>query len=99
MIKNRVPISMPEAIEYITKDHGAETLAFIKKFTSLKEKDGKEVREKIEQLNNVKLDEKSISKIIELLPENNEELSKIAQGSLLSDDESKQVFDIVKEFK
>jgi len=99
MIKNRDPISMPEAMEHITKEHGAETLAFIKKFTSLKEKDGKEMRKKLEALNNVKLDGKSISKIIELLPENDEELSKVAQGALLDDEESKKVFDIVKEFK
>jgi len=99
MIKESEPLSMGEAIENIDKTSGAETLTFIKKFTILKSNEAKEMRMKLEKLGILKLDSKSISKIIDVLPENSEELNKVFTGLSLDDDESKKVIDIVKEFK
>lgn len=90
---------MAEATEYVNKTSGAEALAFIKKFTSISAKDGKEMRKKITDFGSIKIDERSISKIIDLMPENEEELNKIFVGISLEDDEIKSILNIVKEFK
>lgn len=101
MITNTTELSMAESKEYLDKknEQDANTLAFIKKFTDLKIKDAKEMRKKLQELDLVKLNEQSITKIIDLLPENQEEINKIASSSNLDEDETKKVLDIVKQFK
>ena len=101
MIKNNTPLSMAESVEYLdgTKDGGKEMLSFIKKFTKLKTKEAKELRKKIQDLELIKLDDKNISKILDVLPENAEELNKIFVGISLDEDETKKILDTVKEFK
>ena len=90
---------MSEATEFIDKDRKADVLAFVRKFTALKAKDGQEMRKKINDLGLIKIDNKNISKIIDILPENEEDLNKIFWGMSLDEEESKKVLDIVKEFK
>ncbi len=101
MIKNNKPLSMAETTEYLKrmKDEGKEMKGFIKKFVKLKAKDAKEMRKKLEALDLVKLNEEYTSKIIDILPENDEELNKIFVGGGLDEEETKKILDIVKEFK
>lgn len=101
MIKDTKALSMAESVEYAkpSKDEGKEVIAFIKKFSKTSAKDGKELRSKLEGMDLMKLEEKSISKIIDILPENPEELGKIFVGLSLDEEESKKILDAVKEFK
>ena len=101
MIKNNEPISMIESLEYLkeAKEEGKEIVVFIKKFNKLPQKEGKEMREKLRKTNIIKLDEKNISKIIDILPDNAEDLNKIFVGISLDEEESKQVLEIVKGIK
>jgi DNA-directed RNA polymerase subunit F len=101
MINNEKPISMAEALEFVKKDESKETdvLGFIKKFTKLKPEQGKNLREKIRELNLMKVKEENISKIIDLLPEDAEELNKIFIDMSLDEDETKKILDTIKEFK
>lgn len=100
MINNSTPLSMAEAKEYLKdKASGTEVLGFVKKFSKLSVKEAKELRKKLNALDLMKMDEKRISKIIDILPENNEGLSKVFAGVGLDCEESKKVLEIVKEFK
>lgn len=101
MIKKNEPLSMAEAMEYSknSKDEGKEIQGFIKKFTKLKAKEAKEIRKKIKNLEIIKLDDGSISKIIDLVPDNKEDLNKIFVGFSLDEEESNKVLEIIKEFK
>ncbi len=101
MIKNNEQVSMAEAMEYVknSKDEGKEIRAFIKKFTKLGVKDAKELREKIRKLELIKVDDRHLSKILDILPENPEDLDKIFVGISLDEDETKKILDTVKEFK
>ena len=91
---------MPEAIEYIkNKDSGTEIKGFIKKFSKISLSQAKELRKKLEGLDIMKIDEKSISKIIEIFPENEEDLNKIFVGISLDEEETKKVLDTIKEVK
>ena len=96
MIKKTTSLSMGESLQYI-KD--AETKAFIKKFISLNEKKSKELREKLVGLNLIKLNEKQISKLIDLLPDEKDEISKILFDSNLDENETNAILSTIKEFK
>jgi DNA-directed RNA polymerase subunit F len=101
MIKSMNSISMAEALEYLKDAEGKESdvKGFIKKFTKLSPEKAKQIREKIESLDLMKVREEHISEIINLLPENSDELNKIFKESNLDEDESKKILDILKENK
>jgi DNA-directed RNA polymerase subunit F len=101
MIKNKEPISMVEAIDYLNKEDekGKEIIGFAKRFTKINSKKGKEIKLKLRELNLIKLKEEDISKIIDLLPETNEELNRIFSEISLDEDEIKKILDTVKEHK
>ena|SRR3989344_7345323 len=96
-IKNNEPISMAEVTEFVEKD--SEVSKFIKKFTKMENKEAKEFRKKIESLDLMKIKSDSISKIIDLMPENQDDLNKIFVGTSLDEEESKRILDEVKQFK
>ena len=96
-IKNNEPISMAEVTEFVEKD--SEVSKFIKKFTKMENKEAKEFRKKLEALDMMKMKSEHISKIIDLIPENGEDLNKIFVGTNLDEDETKRILDEVKQFK
>ena len=72
---------------------------FIKKFVKLSPKEAKDLRKKIEELDFMKIRTEHIVKIIDLMPENAENLNKIFSDMSLDEDETKKILDTVKEFK
>jgi len=101
MIKETTPLSMAEALEYVKKEKEGEVnmLAFIKKFTKMEHKTAKEIREKIQKMDSIKIKPEHISKIIDILPETQEDLNKIFVDVSLNEDESKKILDTIKEFR
>jgi len=101
MIKDITPLSMAEAIGYVSKskDEGKEIKGFVKKFTKFKPVQAKEMRNKFKDLKLIKIDEKDISKIIDILPENAEEVNKIFMGVGLDEEEVRKILGVVKELK
>jgi len=100
MIRNIEPISIAEVVEYIkTEDAGEEILGFIKKFTVLDSKKAKELRKKLEGLGLMRIKQENIIKIVDLMPENADDLNKIFAGVALEEDEKKKILETVKEFK
>jgi len=100
MIINEQPISMSESLSYL-KDSEKENKVknFISGFTNLDAEKGAELRTKLNELNLIKLNDKLVTKIIDVLPENKEELIKISSNTGLSDEESNSILQIVKEYK
>jgi len=101
MIKNNKFLSMIETMEYLKgdKDSEPEIKNFIKKFVKLRPKEAKEMRKKLQELDLLKLKEDYAVKIIDMMPENQENLNKIFTDVSLNEDEAKQILDIIKEFK
>ena len=99
MIKTRTPLSMPEALEYINSEKNKELKSFIKKFHKFDENKAKELRNKLEKLDLIKLNEKHISKLIDFLPKTKEELNKTVTDAGLNEEESNNVLQTIKEFK
>jgi len=101
MIKNNEQLSMVEVVEYIkkTEDSEKDLIGFIKKFIKLNLKKAKELREKIEKLDLMKIRPEHIVKIIDLMPENAEDLNKIFVDISLDEDEKRKILKTIKEFK
>lgn len=101
MIKDTELLSMAEVTPYIKKDADSEAdlIGFIKKFGKLNSKQSKELREKIEKLDFVKVNEMHIVKIIDLMPETAEELNKLFTDVSLNEDETNKILETTKEFR
>jgi len=101
MIRYREPLSMAEALEYVEdkKDSEADIKKLIKKFVKMKPEEAKKMREKISSLGLLKLRQESISKMIDVMPENQENLNKIFTDLSLNEDESKKILDAIGEFR
>jgi len=96
MIHKNTPLSMAESLEYI-KDQN--TIGFIKSFVNMKPEKAKELRKELEKLNLIKLNSKHISKIIDSLPEDKENLNKVLNDVNLDENESNKILQTIKEFK
>ena len=101
MIKENISISMAEVGGYLNKkfESDALMLGFIKKFNKLNKKDSLEMRLKLESLAMIKMRPESISKIIDLIPLDADDLNKIFSGISLEEEEIKNILEIVKEFR
>ena len=98
MIRKSDSLSMAEASEYLGKEK--ENLkGFIGKFTKITVQQAKDFRKKLEELDLMKMNDKHISKIIDLLPTSQEEVNKIFTDIGLDEDETKKIIDIVKQFE
>jgi DNA-directed RNA polymerase subunit F len=98
MIKSAKAISIAEAKEFVSEDN-TEMKGFMKSFSTLSAEEGKEMREKLLGLDMIKLNEKHISKVIDILPSDKDELTKIMSDVAVSEDEANKILDIVKEYK
>jgi DNA-directed RNA polymerase subunit F len=101
MILNRKPLSMIEATEYINKnkENSKELLGFMKNFAKIDLKKAKELKKKLEEKGLMKMKEQHIAKIIDLMPEDSENLNKIFVDVGLDEDETKEILKTIKEFK
>ena len=89
---------MVEAMEYMknTQNEELEMMGFIKKLVKITPKKAKEIRKNIEDLELMKVGPQHISKIIDLMPENAEDLNKIFTDVSLNEDETKQILEKIK---
>ena len=90
---------MVEAEEYTQdNENSAELNKFIKKFAKIDLKKAKELRSKLQELNLMKLKSDYISKIIDVLPETNEDVNKIFADISLDENETQKILDTVKQY-
>jgi len=101
MIKNNEPLNMAEVTEYLKKneENKTEVIGFIKKFSKIKIKEAKELKQEIENLEIIKIKPDYTVKIIDILPENAEDLNKIFIDVSLDEDETKKILETVKKFR
>ena len=99
-----------EILENLAKDEKDEkdentraksTLHYIKKFVKTKPEHAKKLKETLQNLNIIKLNSKFIAKIVDLMPEDAEDLRKIFVGEEinLEQDEINSILETVKHTK
>lgn len=99
MIKKSTPLSMSEAKEYIDKSSNDDLRGFVKNFVTLNPENAKKLREELQGLDMIKLKEEHISKIIDLLPEDKEDINKIFSDVSLDENETEKVIETIKKYK
>jgi len=97
MIKKSEPLSMSESVEYMEKED--PLTGFVKKFTKLDSEKAKELRNKIEELGIIKINEKYVAKLIDTLPRDKDELNKIFVDVSLSEDEANKILETIKPYR
>lgn len=100
MIKGSKPLSLAEIRELLDEEKNKELISFIKKFVKLTPAKAKELRKELESLNIIGLREEEIVKIIDLLPEDAEDLRKITSSEIsLKQDEIQKILEIVQKYR
>jgi len=90
------PLSMAESSKYIKTE---ELVAFIRQFSKIDNKDAAKLREEIEKLGSMKIKEEDTSKVIDILPEDAQDVAKIFTDVSLDEKEANQILEIVKKYR
>jgi len=99
MILEQKPLNLAEVKKYIKdSEDNKEILGFLKKFAKLNEKDSGKLKEEIEGLKLIKLNESHIIKIVDFLPEDKEDLGKVLIDVSLDENEINSIVEIVKKY-
>ncbi len=94
------PLSMAESLEYVQNEgEELEIDKFIKKFVKINPEKAKSIKENLEKMDLMKMKAEYLIKIIDLLPEDSESLNKIFNDVSLDEDESKKIFQAIRESK
>ena len=101
------PLSLAEAQKIVgaLKDEGEvdernkEIKGFLKKFLKIDIKEAEALKKDLEELKLMKLKEAHIVKIIDVMPEDSSDLSKILSDISLDEDEVTKVLEVVKKHK
>ena len=89
-------LSLVEASKYMESE---ELKAFVNKFTKLKESEAVKMRKELVALDSLKMKGEHISKIIDILPEDSQDVSKIFNDVSLDENETQKILEIVKKYK
>lgn len=99
MIISLKPLSITEVQEYLPEeDEKKEVKDYIKKFANLDKEKATKLREALEGLNNAKIKDEYIVKIIDFLPRDSEDVHKIFSDVALDEKETTEILGIVKEY-
>ncbi|MFA5020234.1 MAG: hypothetical protein WC533_04000 [Candidatus Pacearchaeota archaeon] len=100
MIKQMQPLTLNEAKELI-KEYGGkeEVISHINRFSKLKKKSAEDLKKELVALENHKIREEQIIKIVDFLPEDASDINKIFVDVSLDEHEIKQITDIVSKYK
>ena len=99
MILEKTPITFAEVVWHIKdKEENKPILEYLKKFSKLSKEDAAKMKSDISALNNPKIKEENIIKIIDFLPKSAEELNRILTEVSLSEEESNAILEIVKKY-
>ncbi len=99
MILNSKPLTLAEAQSYFKKGEEKRPVEdYFKAFTKLSEEDSSKLMNEITALNNPKLREESIVKIVDMVPKDAEDLNKILLDVSLSEVEINSILEIIKKY-
>ena len=93
------PLSLAEVKDLIGDVEDRKELKdYIKKFGKLSKEDSLKLGEEIRGLDNMKVKEENIVKIVDFVPKNSEELNKIFTDVSLDEEECNKILEIVKDY-
>ncbi|MDP1695691.1 MAG: hypothetical protein Q8L29_02140 [archaeon] len=97
MILNKKPLSLVEVKELRKEREEKKPIdEYLAKFAKISKDKAKKIAEEIRALNNPKINEEQIVKVVDLLPEDIEEVNKIFNEINLNEEEANAILQIVK---
>ena len=103
IISSSKPLSLAEVQEYIKpndeREHMKAVEGYIKEFRKLSAEKAQELTGELHKLNNVKIREDYIIKIIDFLPRDSEAVHKIFHDVSLDENETNAILEVVKNYK
>ena len=98
MILSRKPITLAE-VKNIVKDTDNKPLNdYLKLFTKLSLDKSEKLNSELSSLNNLKLKEEDIIKLVDFVPKDKEEVNKIITDATLSEDETNAILSITTKY-
>lgn len=99
MILNKTPVTMAEVYLIVKETEEKSAVKdYLKRFTKLTKEKAELLLGEIRALNNLKLKEEDMIKIVDFLPSEAEELNVIMRESTLSEEETNAILEIVKKY-
>ncbi|MDP3881830.1 MAG: hypothetical protein Q8Q31_03050 [Nanoarchaeota archaeon] len=99
MILNSKPLTLTEAKSYYKEGEDKKPIdEYFKAFLKLSKEDADKLGEEIRSLNNPKLKEEDIVKIVDFVPKDLEDLNKIVLDASLNEGEVNAILDITKKY-
>lgn len=99
MIHARQPVTLAEVKEIVDKLEEKDVLKeYLKKFTQLSHAKAVKLKEELLSLNNLRLKEEYVVKIVDFLPRTAEDLRKLMHDTSVSEEEANAILEIVKKY-
>lgn len=99
MILSKKPLTFAEVKSLVKNlDEKLILSEYLKKFNSLSNADATKLADAVRALNNPKIKEENIVKIVDFLPSDSEDINKIFNEASLSEEETHAILNIVKEY-
>ena len=99
MIVSSKPLSIATVREYTKDVDATKPIAlYIKKFAKLKQDEAEKLAEELRKLDNLKIKEYHIVKVIDFMPKDSEDVNKIFADVSLSEEEANSIIEIVKRY-
>lgn len=102
MIKSIKPLTLSEVRDILQDreetERDKQVVAYTKKFTKLSSENMKKMKQELEQLGLVKLKEEHITKIIDIIPTDQEDVRKIFVDISLDENEITKILEVTKKY-
>lgn len=99
MILSKKPLALAEVNALVPKSEEKTPIQdYLKKFISLSKEEALKLAEEIRALDNPKLKEENIAKIVDFLPDDLEDINKILVEAGLNEEESNAILKIVGKY-
>lgn len=99
IIINKQPLTLAQVEEYVSKQENAKaTNDYLKEFNKRSREESEKLAAEIRALNNMKIKEESIIKIVDLSPQDSEDINKIFTEVSLSEEEINAILSITKKY-
>jgi DNA-directed RNA polymerase subunit F len=98
-IQSKQPLTLIEVKSIVDKlDEKDELQKYLKKFTKIKKDKAADLKKDLEGLNNLKIKEENIIKLIDHMPKDAEDVNKVFTEVSLSEEETNAILDIVRKY-
>jgi DNA-directed RNA polymerase subunit F len=98
MIMDMKPLNLAEVKELVGNNENKDILDYLKKFGKLKSEDAVKLSKDLRGLDNLKMKDEHIVKIVDFLPKDAEDLNKIFNDISLDEKESNEILEIIKNY-